>query len=732
MTFQAPKLPEIGTGMRSILPDTDNGLIDFGAAWLAFQRRWVVFTAIFGVVVLCAITAYFLVPRRYTATAQVVVKTGKERIVSQEVVSPQTPDTYAVDTAVEIIQSPTLANIVVRRLGLASDPSFMPPAKDVPLTQEQAIGTATALVGSGLTATRSGMAFVINVSFTSKDPLVAAKVTNELVKVYADDQLRSKLLATQQASGFLYGKLDGLRDKAIKAESELASFKSRHPLLSSTDDQGISQQQFASMSAELSNARAELASISAELSKARAMAASGDYAPQDSNSGNSGSDGVDGVNSAGGLWNQEAVLSRKLAELETTLGTNHPSLIATRSELAAIRARVRAAGNRTVGELEAKQHAASSRVTSLQASVNNLSASLNGNNQAKATQSELAREAATVAGTYEDYLRRYRETSAQEGSQSADVKIITLAGVPGVPSFPSLLTFGAAGLVVGMMLGTLAIIVLELLEKGVRTAADVEKIFGMRTLAAVPDFASTLDADEKRAGKGFDPRVVVDRPFSAFTESFRMLLASLHQVNSSKAYQVVALTSAMPGEGKSTSAICLARVAAASGLKTLLIDCDTRRPDRGPASQNAQVGLLEVLSGSSSPQQAIVKDSMSSAYFLPISFHAVGTGDVLTNNSMDDLLGALRKSFELIIIDTAPVLAIAETRVLVTKADCVLYLVRWGETPGSASLVGAKMLSDSGANVEGVVLTQVDLDKQSKWTKSDPSAYYKKYKKYYA
>jgi len=731
MTFLTPKPPEIGAKLGSLPSTADGGLIDFGAAWLAFRRRWVAFATVFGIVMLGAITAYVLVPRRYTATAQVVVKTGRERIVSQEVVSPQTPDTYAVDTAVQIIQSPALASIVAKRLGLGSDPDFMPPTKEIPLTPEQANGVATGLVTSGLTASRSGMAFVINVNFTARDPVIAAKVANELVKVYADDQLRSKLIATQQASGFLHGKLDGLRDKAVRAEAELAKFKSSHPLLSSTDDQNISQQQLASMSASLSAARAEYAGVSAELQKARSLASSGDYAPQDSAAGSQANGSPDGLNSGGGLWGQEAVLSRRLAELETSVGPNHPSLIAVRSELAAIRSRVRAAGSRSVGEIEAREKAAASRVASLQASVDSLSAALNSNNNAKATQSELVREANTVAGTYEDYLRRYRESSAQEGSQSADVRILTLAGIPGGASFPSPLTFAAAGLVIGMLLGTAVIFLLELLEKGIRTSADVEKIFGLRTLAAVPSYSSTLDPEEKKRNSEFDPRVVIDRPFSAFTESFRMLLASLHQVTNVKPYQVVAVTSALPGEGKSTSAICLARVAAQTGLRTLLIDCDTRRPDRGPASQNAPRGLLEVLAGTCSLKQAVIQDSISSAYFLPISTQAVGVNDVLTNASMDGLLSELRKLFDFIIIDTAPVLAIAETRVLVTKADCVLYLVRWGDTPGSASVAGAKMLEESGANVAGVVLTQVDLNTQEKWTKSDPSAYYKKYKKYY-
>ncbi|WP_070156325.1 GumC family protein [Sphingobium phenoxybenzoativorans] len=732
MTFISGK-PEIGITNSVPASESSSGLIDFGAAWLAFRRRWILFVIVAVIVMLLTVAAYILTPKQYTASAQVVLKTGKEQVVSQDIVQRDTPDTYAVDTAVEILQSPGLAAMVVTRLGLANNPDFMPPPSedDGPLSPQEAVSTAVDLISSGLAAKRFGVAFVIDVSYTNKDPVIAAKVVNELVKVYTDDQLRSKLTATQQASGFLYGKLGGLREKAVKAESALADFKSSHPLLTSADDQNVSQQQFASMSSELSAARAEHASRLAELQKARALAAGGNYAPSDGFLGASDQGSPEGAN-GGGLWAQEAVLSRKLAELEANLGPNHPQLISTRSELTALRARIAAAGGRSIGDLEAKEKAAASRVASLESSVGNLSATLNANNRAKATQSELAREASTIASTYEDYLRRYRESTAQEGAQSADARILTLAGIPGMPSFPSLKSFGAIGIVLALTLGALAILVRELLEKGIRTSRDVEKVLGMRTLASVPSFSSTLSGDEKAGSAEFDPSIVIDRPFSAFTESFRMLLASLYKPQSTKPYQVVAVTSALPGEGKSTSTMCLARVAATSGLKTLLIDCDTRRPDRGPASQHAKYGLLEVLAGTCSLQQAIVKDPISSAYFLPISTQPVGADDVLIKSAMDDLLADLRKAFDFILIDTAPVLAIAETRLLVTKADSVVFLVRWGDTPSDASLAASRMLLESGANVAGIALTQVDLDQQNKWTKEDASAYYKKYKKYYA
>lgn len=269
------------------------------------------------------------------------------------------------------------------------------------------------------------------------------------------------------------------------------------------------------------------------------------------------------------------------------------------------------------------------------------------------------------------------------------------------------------------------------MERGVRTARDVRLALGLRTLASVPEFRSALSGEDQGRYAHLNPDYIVERPFSAFTESFRMVYAALHDSDATDLPQVVAVTSALPGEGKSTCALNLARVMAMGGTKALLVECDSRRVGRSALAEKTEAGLLEMLAGKATLDQALQRDEASGAYVLPLSRNPLAPGDVLTNAAFDELLTALRGRFELIVLDMAPVLPIAETRLIARRADAVVYLVRWGRTPKEAAAAGVRLLRGVGAKVPGVVLSQVDLAEQAKWTRVDEGAYYSRYKNYY-
>jgi capsular exopolysaccharide synthesis family protein len=196
--------------------------------------------------------------------------------------------------------------------------------------------------------------------------------------------------------------------------------------------------------------------------------------------------------------------------------------------------------------------------------------------------------------------------------------------------------------------------------------------------------------------------------------------------------KIVAITSALPSEGKTTTAVSLARSAALQGRKVLLIDCDLRRRKVNRVmTEEPQVGLLEVLNGEATLQQAISVDAPSGAHLLPLAAATFTPRDVFGSAAMDRLLVELRSRYDLVILDTAPVMPVADTRVLAQKADLVVFLARWRKTPQPAIEAAFRLLATAGAGVGGVVLTQVDMKQQSKYGYGDPGYYYAEYKKYY-
>jgi succinoglycan biosynthesis transport protein ExoP len=198
--------------------------------------------------------------------------------------------------------------------------------------------------------------------------------------------------------------------------------------------------------------------------------------------------------------------------------------------------------------------------------------------------------------------------------------------------------------------------------------------------------------------------------------------------------QIIAITSALPKDGKSTTAVCLARVTALDdpAQRVLVIDCDLQRRSLNRfAGDRAGPGLMEVLSGQSTLEEALQEDVPSGAWILPLRNSAVSR-NLLTGDAMVALLEQLRRDFTWIIIDAPPILPVAETRILSTYADAVVFAVRWRKVADHAIRAALKLLPEGHARLAGILLTQVDMKKQGVFGKGDPGSYYKDYKDYYA
>jgi capsular exopolysaccharide synthesis family protein len=264
---------------------------------------------------------------------------------------------------------------------------------------------------------------------------------------------------------------------------------------------------------------------------------------------------------------------------------------------------------------------------------------------------------------------------------------------------------------------------------GVQTGNDIERKFGVPYAGGVPLFKSSVtDGGGRKPPEAY----LVSKPFSAFAESMRSLWTfMLRPGKDAKAPKVVAIVSALPGEGKSLTAFCLARTMAMNGSKVVLVDCDIRRRGASSLAPKAEHGLIEVLTGAATLDQALVKDDLTEAWFLRTNSAPETAHGLFTGAKIDKLIKDLSAQFDFVVLDTAPVLAVAETRDLAAKADAVLFLGRWSRTPAKAMELALDLVLQSGANLVGVALTQIDLRKQSRYGYGDQYSYFEDYKKYY-
>jgi capsular exopolysaccharide synthesis family protein len=237
-----------------------------------------------------------------------------------------------------------------------------------------------------------------------------------------------------------------------------------------------------------------------------------------------------------------------------------------------------------------------------------------------------------------------------------------------------------------------------------------------------------LLAPNERHPAGF----LVEKPMSAFAEAFRVLRTSIQYASFHRRTGIVAVTSALPDEGKTTSALCLARIAALSGQRVLIVDCDLRR-----RSLNALLdieplfGLLQVLAGERQWSEVICEDEATGAHVLPLAVDGFTLRDVFGSEVMEALIDELREAYDLVVLDCPPVLAVAETRVAVSHAEAVIVVSRWGATPVKAVEAALAQLAPTGANVLGVALNCVNPKAPGRYSYSDPLYYSESRRSYY-
>ena len=409
---------------------------------------------------------------------------------------------------------------------------------------------------------------------------------------------------------------------------------------------------------------------------------------------------------------RRAEASARVAELSSRYGERHPDMVRARRELSDADEQIEAEIRRIVSNLEARVQVAQDRAGAVDASLAEARRTLAVDNAAGVRLNELERHADSVRTLYQSFLARFQETSAAEGAEQSDARIVSRARTPSEPSSPNTPLLLAGGLVAALMLALAAVGLAEMLDRGLRHAEDVEQRLGKPSLGQAPLLRSVAE----KADRGLAPAdYVLKRPLSPFAEAFRTMRAAILHSRPGRKVQVVALCSALPDEGKSTTALSLARISALAGGRVVLVDCDLRR--RAVARMlriEPDLGLLEVLEGSATLEAALRLDEGSGAWVLPLARGGATSRDVLGGAEMEAVTARLRETFDLVILDTPPLLATSEARVLAARADAAVLLARWRRTPDRVAASALRMLEHSGAAAVGVVLTQVDMNAQAR------------------
>ena len=711
------------------------GLI-LGRGW----RAALVAVAIFGVIV----GFVSQMPRTYYAEGSVLVQPSHNNLAeANQSQSMQPLDTSAVDTEVEMLKSRALSETVIEKQGLLSDPEFNPPpaskwkvdfAEKFPfvsissvieeVTPEEILRKTVDAVQRRTFARRIGLTDVVRVGFSSTDPLKAQTIANGLIDAYLARQVTDKVNMVAKANDELTASVDKLREDALTSTAAAEQYKNSHSILS---PQGASmvEAEIATLNQQIAQAHADRVQKESQINSAMQL----------------GGKNADGGDTAAALSSdtirelrkQESDISAQVAQLSAQFKPDYPETKRAQAQLNDVRGQIRSELTRIRSSLNAQVRASGQREDSLVASRKQAQDALDTNNAARVALVSLELKADAAKKTYEGYLNRASEVAAARTLQQPDAMVNYKAAVASDTASPNMRLVMAGAAILALLGAALAVIVPEYWRRRFRSSSDVELGIGLPLAATLPDITSIGQMRRLHGPAAPAISLMTDR-FTAFAEFFRNLRAFLALLDPSEPSKIIALTSSVPREGKSVTSLCLAEILAQAGESVVVVDCDVRRAGLTSLvseAASAQVGIVSAVKKNLPLSDVLVLDSRSGAWVLPVVQREGVPEDLFSTKQADALFRLLAQRFDHVILDTPPLLGVADSRILATKADKVLFVVQWNKTPMSAVQAAADILQQCGAKVAGAILAQVNVRQQARFGYGDSSDYFGSYKNYY-
>jgi succinoglycan biosynthesis transport protein ExoP len=594
--------------------------------------------------------------------------------------------------------SPDLAEIVAPR-----------PVADIPTGEIAEIQAAEAVLGQlEVQVVRNSR--VLQIRFTSEDPQLAAAAANLAAELYIADQLDAKFNAVRRANDWLDGRIASLREEVNRNEGQIAELRSQSGLTRGVNA-GLQTEQISRITQDLIEARNQLAGAEARLGAAR---------------GGGGGADLTALGSANLVAQRTArdEAQRELNRLAATLGNGHPDVRAAAGRLAAAERAVVAETGRVSQALDAEARTARARVVSLETSLREQQERLNRTQGAEIRINALERETEAARSLLRAVLERSQSTVSQTAIEKPDGRILSPATVPGMPSFPKPMLFVAAAAALGVLFGLLLVWFLEQADSTMRSGEDIRASLGLPCLALVPMLRRGI------LGRHRVEDYVARKPLSPFSESMRTLRAALWL--GSDPPRVVVITAARPGEGKTTTALALARSAAMNGERVLLVDCDIRLPSVGKLLRaEGAPGVTDLLLGQAEYERIVRRDHLTGLDYIPAGAAEVHSLGLFMSEAMAALLERVRRDYDLVVLDAPPALAMADARVVARLADATLLCVKWRDTPRSVVRNSLALLEDAKARIIGAALTQVDAKTHRRSGYADSEFYHPRYSGYF-
>ena len=687
------------------------------------RRHWKVLALVFAAVFGAAIVALLLIEPRYVAATRIKIDPNQAAMIGLTTGKVGAPDPGSIDTEVSAMQSRDIGVMVINRLRLMNDPEFAPKTLASAPTGSSQLDAVAGKLLSGLNVNRERDTYVINIAYRSTNPVKAAQIANAFAEAYMNSSVGTRTGTAAKQVEFLTGRLNTLGQELAAIEGRAAQLRSQAGIIGGgaggSFSGTVTDQRISSESSQLSAAQSEASAAQAKLEVARQQMANG------------GLDNVSAVLESPVITNlrgQRAEVMRNLGSVQARYGPKHPEALAVNQQIQQLDQQIQDEARRVMGRLSSDAAAEAARSQTLAGQMGQLRAEQVTSSRAGIMAQGVQQEADAKRDAYNRLAAELQQAASLSRNTQTQAQVVELAIPPRTPSFPNPKVFLAFGLFAGLGLGLASVAGLEVLTHGIRTAEAMEAQLGITCIGSIP----ALERKDLKQSDGdlLNPAdLLIEHPVIPFSEAFRGIRNTIIRAQRRRSIKILSFVSSVPDEGKTTSVLGMARTMAMSGDKILLIDCDVRKASLSEhvgAVERSTAGLVEVLTGAATARDVILADEIKNLDILPVKEAYFSATDLFGDAQMEKLLNQLKDNYDYVILDTPPILGVADARTLGVLSDAVVLLIRWNATPIKTVKAALSSLVLDNAPVLGGVFTMVD-PKSNALGGSYYSAYYSKY-----
>ncbi len=702
------------------------------------KRKWTLIVSLVVVTAAAALISLRMTPI-YDAVARVSILSQAPDILNfkdNQQSSESIDQGSSIGTQVNILQSNTLALLVIRNLGLNNRTEFAGKERStttggIPVSgsSAQTLEREDQLIRvfhSNLKVLPVPNTAIIEIKYSSPDPRLSAEVANSVANTFIEQNIKARFDSTMQAADWLSKQLADLQITVETSQARLVDYQKAHGIVGTDDKQNLTFEKLNELGKQLTQAQADR--IQKESLYQIAKGTNPDALAS-----------VLQDPALASLRQQQTQLQTQYAQVRTQFGSEYPKALEIQNQLNEINKAYQEELQSGVLRVQNDYYTAVKREQMLKAALDEQTAVANQLDENAIEYRILKQEADSNRQLYDGLLEKLKEASLAAGLNSSNIRIVDKARIPLVPARPNVPRNMLFAALLGLFGGVVVAFALEAVDTTVRTPEQAQGL-GLPVMAAIPLKVNISAAKDPGVGARLllAPRAASARPAalvafldpqSEISEAYRTLRTSILLSSAGRPPQVVLFTSALPQEGKTMTSVNIAFVMAKQGKRVLLVDADLRRPSLHKIFElRPEVGLSNVLSGGAKWKDAVQPTMDAGLSLLPSGPLPPHPSELLGSTAMQDLIGEWRKEYDHILFDSPPLLSVTDAVLLAVQADMVTLVVRSGQTTMGAVRCARDLLLQLKVPLRGIVLNAVDIQ--------SPDHYYyyysgSKYRGYY-